>query len=92
MFRAFTGRSATRVGRFTPSRPRQVAVIGTVRKIEYDTVRDGEPVTGTHTFHAGSRPLLAAGTRPGELYLIGRRFKFTSRGIVDLGPDGRPIE
>lgn len=92
LFKDFTGRAAQRTGKVRIAPARQVAVMGKVTKIEYETVHEGKPVLATHTFHAGSRPLLAAGVKPGQLYLIGNRFRFTARGIVDLGPDGRPIE
>jgi hypothetical protein len=44
-----------------------------------------------HKFARGSRPLLCAGPKAGQLYLIGGRFHVTDRGIVDLTPSGKEI-
>jgi hypothetical protein len=72
--------------------PKAVMVMGHVRKIDYDTTHAGKTHLYTHTFAPGSRPYLCAGTRNGQLYLIGGRYHVTQRGIVDLDAAGREIE
>jgi hypothetical protein len=65
--------------------------MGRVDFIGYTTTHEGKTVAYKHTFAAGSRPILAAGTRRGQLYLIKGRFRVTGRGIVDLDAKGREI-
>jgi hypothetical protein len=64
--------------------PASLAVIGHVAALEYDSTRDGKTVLARHEFKKGSRPLFAVGDQPGQLFLVGESYKFTSRGIVDL--------
>lgn len=92
LYQDFRGRKPDKVGRVRIAPPKQVAVIGHIFALEYDTTRDGKTVKARHEFHPGSRPLFAVGTAKGQLYLIGTRYKFTARGIVDLDADGRAIE
>lgn len=72
--------------------PKAAAVVGRVRAIEYDTTHGGKVTLYRHDFELGSAPLLVAGTRNGQLYLIEGRCHFTERGIVDLDARGREIE
>ena len=77
-------RRAPRVGRASiPRTPRQLMVLGPLRSLEYE-IREGIP---THRFHAHSRPLLATDGK--RLFIIGGKFRVTSRGIVDLDAQGR---
>jgi hypothetical protein len=69
--------------------PKVLMVMGIVRRIDYDTTHGGKFAAYKHFFAAGSRPLLCAGKRPGQLFLIGHNFKVTRRGIVDLDREGR---
>lgn len=69
--------------------PKAAAVIGKVRSIEYDTTHGGRVTLYKHKFAEGSAPLLVAGTRNGQLYLIEGRYHFTKRGIVDIDLQGR---
>lgn len=72
--------------------PSAVAVIGHVTAIEYDTTHKGKSHLYRHDFAPGSRPLLCAGTKDGQLYLIEGRYHVTDRGIVDLDAQGNEIE
>lgn len=74
------------------SLPKVAIVMGHVRAIEYDTTHRGKTHLYKHTFAPGSRPMLVAGTRNGQLYLIGGRYHVTGRGIVDKDSRGREIE
>ena len=44
-----------------------------------------------HEFAPGSRPLLAVSANGKQLLLLGGRYKFDERGIVDRDAQGRPI-
>lgn len=71
--------------------PESLAVIGHVNAIEYDSTRDGPAVFARHDFARGSRPVLAVGSGKGQVFLIGTRYHFTDRGIVDIDAAGRDI-
>lgn len=95
-----TKRAGVRVGgKFVTARgpinidiPKSLAVIGHVNAIEYDTTRDGRTVLARHKFARGSRPLLMVGGGHGQIFLVGSRFKFTDRGIMDIDEHGRLID
>jgi len=70
--------------------PKALMVMGTVRAITYDTTHDNQYVPYKHVFARGSRPLLCAGKKRGQLFLIGSNFKVTRRGIVDVDDRGVP--
>jgi hypothetical protein len=82
----------TRRGRANILIPQSLAVIGHVNAIEYDCTRDGKTVKARHVFAPGSRPVFAVGEGHGELFLIGTRYRFTDRGIVDFDAHGRAID
>lgn len=71
--------------------PESLAVIGHVNAIEYDTTRDGPAVFARHDFAGGSRPVLAVGSGRGQVFLLGTRYHFTDRGIVDIDARGNDI-
>lgn len=82
----------TRKGRANILLPESLAVIGHVNAIEYDCTRGGKTVKARHVFAPGSRPVFAVGSGRGELFLIGTRYRFTDRGIVDFDVNGRAID
>lgn len=51
--------------------------------ILYTTVRDGRTEKYIHTFKKNSRPILASSSDGKQIALIGGKYKFTDRGIVD---------
>ena len=57
--------------------------IGKCDGILYTTVRDGETEAYIHRFKKSARPTLAASHDGESLSLIGGKFDFTERGIVD---------
>ncbi len=63
--------------------PKVAAVIGKIRAVEYDTIRDGEPETYRHEFKEHARPLFAVAPDGRSLHMLGGAFQFTERGIVD---------
>jgi hypothetical protein len=72
--------------------PTSIAIVGRVNAIEYDCTRDGQIVKARHVFAPGSRPMLAVGDGRGEIFLIGTRYRFTDRGIVDFNARGQAID
>ena len=72
----------------TPS----VLVLGTLESVKYRTTHKGAVHLYEHEFAPGSRPLLAAGPRRNQLYVIEGRYHVTERGIVDIDSKGREID
>src|SRR5262245_50526432 len=58
-------------------------VFGELLEVRYATVRDGKLEHYRHPFRKGSRPLLAARHDGKRIYIVGGRYRFTDRGIVD---------
>lgn len=81
--RDFTGHDATRVTRRKIKAPRVGLTVGPVLGIMYATTRDGKREKYLHRFKKNSRPLLAASHDGKTLVLVGGRYQFTDRGIVD---------
>jgi len=63
--------------------PRAGLVVGNLDGVLYTTVRDGQTEKYVHKFRRKSRPLLVAGSDGRSLHVVGDRFEFTDRGIVD---------
>jgi hypothetical protein len=87
----FGSRWITAAGHLNILIPEELSVIGHVAALEYDSTRDGQSVFARHSFARGSRPVLAVGAGRGQIFLIGTRFHFTERGIVDIDAAGRDI-
>ena len=66
-----------------PDMPRAVLVIGELEGVIYSTVRDDTAERYIHKFHKSSRPMLCASPDGEQLFIVGGRFEFTDRGIVD---------
>ena len=92
LYESFREAPAKRARKVRVTLPKAAAVIGKVRAVEYDTTHKGRVTLYRHEFTEGSAPLLVAGTRDSQLYLIEGRYHFTERGIVDLDARGREIE
>lgn len=92
LYEAFRDRPVKRTGKVRLSIPKQLATIGFVKAIEYDTTIGPKMVPFRHRFAAGSRPHLLVGTKKGQVFLHGTRFKFTERGIVDYDRFGREVK
>lgn len=72
--------------------PTVLMVMGNVFEIKYDTTRRGKTEKYHHTFAEGSRPVLCADGKTGQLFLVEGRYHVTPRGIVDLDARGREID
>lgn len=57
--------------------------VGTVDAILYTTVRDGVTEHYKHDFKKSSRPTLISNYDGKSIAVVGGRYKFTDRGIVD---------
>lgn len=57
--------------------------VGRVDGILYSTVRDGRAEKYVHRFKRSARPLLAASHDGRTLVIVGGRYQFTDRGIID---------
>jgi hypothetical protein len=71
--------------------PEAVMVIGHVEEIAYRTTHGDKTEHYVHAFAPGSRPLLTASHDGRQLLLLGGRYMFTDRGIVDKDAKGRLI-
>lgn len=81
----FTGHDSKRVDVLdVPPLPSAVAVIGKCDGILYTTVRDGKTERYIHEFAKSDRPLFCVTPDGLQILLIGGRYVFTERGIVDL--------
>jgi hypothetical protein len=85
LYEAFTGHDPEEIGFVpAPEAPEAVAVIGECDFIGYTTVRDGALEKYIHTFAKNDKPLLCVDPDGRQLLLVGGRYVFTERGIVDL--------
>jgi hypothetical protein len=82
LYENFTGHKATE-GRHVPVRPlpKTGLAFGELVMVGYRSNRDGELYQ--HTFRATSRPLLVASHDGKQVVIVGGRYAFTDRGIVD---------
>lgn len=83
LYQGFREREPKRVKKIAvPRLPRAAMVMGYVTSISYDTTHGNRAQGYTHPFAPASRPLLCTDGK--RLFIIGGRFRVTSRGIVDL--------
>lgn len=81
----FKGHDAEILGKVNlPPIPSHLGVIGELDGVLYTTQRDGVIEKYIHKFAAKDKPLLCVSPDGSSLHLIGGRYTFTERGIVDL--------
>lgn len=84
LYREFSGHDADEYEMVKkPIIPDVLTVIGELEGVIYSTVRDDEHERYVHRFRKGSRPLLAVNPDGDQLFIIGGKYLFTDRGIVD---------
>jgi hypothetical protein len=88
LYADFTGIDPQVVGSIrAPKAGRYGVLIGTVDFIGYTTQRvergRRQVQKYIHKFKAADRPLLVVSPDGGQLFMLGGRFRFTERGIVD---------
>lgn len=92
LFESFREAAPRRIGVVKMAIPKAVAVMGYVEGIDYRTTHGGKVTLYHHDFEPGSRPLLAVSANGRQLLLLGGRYEFTERGIVDKDARGRDID
>jgi hypothetical protein len=83
LYEDFTGHEAEYSQTIDVPTPHTVLQIGKCDGILYETVRDGEVENYIHRFKKNSRPAFCVTHDGRQILLVGGRFKFTDRGIVD---------
>lgn len=63
--------------------PSVLAVIGELEAVVYSTVRDNEHERYIHKFRKSSRAMLCVSPDGETLFIVGGKYLFTDRGIVD---------
>lgn len=82
LFHDFTGRKTAHIIKHElPASPTEGLVFGRLVDVGYESARDGRLYR--HTFRIRSRPLLVATPDGKTVYIVGGRYAFTDRGIVD---------
>lgn len=82
LFTSFTGRAPATLTKIrVPAPPKVALAFGTLVELTYQSERDGRLYR--HTFRKSSRPLVVASPDGKQLQIVGGRFAFTDRGIVD---------
>ena len=93
LYESFRERTPQRIKKIGVNPPPRIAVdIGYVEYIGYRTTHGKKLTLYQHDFAPGSRPLLCVSPDGRQLLLIGGRYVFTERGIVDRDIDGREID
>ena len=84
LYTRFTGHDATEGARVqVPPQPKVAVAIGDVDGILYTTVRDGVTEKYIHKFASRDKPLFCVSPDGKQLLMVGGRYTFTERGIVD---------
>ena len=83
-YERFTGETAQNLGKVSiPSLPKAVSCMGVCAFIGYDTFRDGKPEKFIHKFKPADAPMVCVTPDGRQILLIGGRYRWTDRGIVD---------
>lgn len=83
LYKNFRGENPEFVDDLTVDLPDTAFVVGKLDAVIYTTTRDGEKLQFIHKFTARAKPLLCSSYDGKQLLLIGGRYTFTDRGIVD---------
>jgi len=84
LYERFSGHEAEAIGRIKVNPIPKVGVaIGTLDAVLYTTVRDGKTEKYIHKFAKRDMPLLVVSPDGSSIHVVGGRYKFTERGIVD---------
>lgn len=90
LYERFSGHEAESIGKIrVPGLPKVGVCIGEVDGILYTTVRDGVVEKYIHKFAKADKPLFVVSPNGKQLFMIGGRFTFTERGIVDKSDKSR---
>jgi hypothetical protein len=92
LYESFREKKPKRLDTIHVKIPRVVVHIGYVEVLWYRTTHGKDVQPYEHKFAAGSRPLLCVSSDGKQLLLLGGRYQFTERGIVDKDAKGKEIE
>lgn len=92
LYESFREKKPRKVATVKVSVPAVVACMGHVEFIGYRTTHGKKLTLYKHDFAPGSRPLLCVSADGRQLMLLGGRYKWTDRGIVDRDAKDREIE
>lgn len=92
LFESFRERKPQRMGTLRFKVPKAVACMGYVEGVDYRTTHGKKLTLYHHDFAPGSRPLLCVSADGKQLLLVGGRYQWTARGIVDKDAKGRDVE
>lgn len=83
LYEQFSGHDAGYYQRIKVSPIKTALHVGECDGILYSTVRDGKTEHYIHRFKKSARPLMVASHDGRQIGLVGGRYSFTERGIVD---------
>jgi hypothetical protein len=90
LYQRFSGHEAEEVGRVNIAPPpRTLVAVGELDGVLYTTVRDGKVEKYIHKFASKDKPVLAVSPDGKRMFVVGGRFTFTERGIVDASDKSR---
>lgn len=90
LYERFSGHDAEEIGRVqVRPMPRVGVAVGEVDGILYTTTRDGRTEKYIHKFRMRDKPLFVVAPDGKGLFLVGGRYTFTERGIVDESDPSR---
>ena len=90
LFERFTGHEATVGDRVkVPAWPKVGVAIGVMDGVLYTTTRDGRVEKYIHKFHERDKPEFVVSPDGRGLFMVGGRYDFTERGIVDKSDKSR---
>ena len=92
LYTSFREKKPRKIKRLSVEIPTVVACMGHVEFIGYRTTHGKKLTLYKHDFAPGSRPLLCVSANGRQLMLLGGRYKWTDRGIVDRDAQDREIE
>lgn len=90
LFQRFSGHDAEPIGHMEiPPSPRVLVAIGELDALLYTTVRDGKREKYIHHFKHSDKPVFAVSPDGRSIHILGGRYRFTERGIVDTSDKSR---
>lgn len=91
LYKSFREKHPKKIKVVSMKTPKAVAVVGYIEYVGYKTTHGKRHELYQHDFSPGSRPLLCVSADGKQLLLLGGRYKFTGRGIVDTDARGRQL-
>ncbi len=91
LFESFRDRPPRKIKKVNIDIPTAMVVVGYVEFVGYKTTHSDKVKLYKHDFAPGSRPLLCSSPNGKQLFLLGGRFKFGARGIVDMNSKGEEV-